>query len=201
VTQERSQWFEVTAHMDGAAPVRLGPRTLAWQAEAPHRLIEHLTHHKIAAKMIGRGRRVLVGDCGEGLGAWVLARECGRVTGVDQDNDNVQLAQANWGGPDATFLCGDWRSLKTDAHDALVWLAPPDAPKITALDPAVAAAAHRLLTPTGVMVVGTPVAAGATMAVLREHFEFLFPFATNGLAFRAGSATHEYALWLASKPR
>ncbi len=110
MSDERSCWSEVTQIM-AVDEVRLGRRTSDWFDRAPQRILNHTSYYKFAAKMLGKDRRVLDICCGDGLGTWILAAECGYAMGIDPDEIAVSIAQGNWTDPRVTFACGELAEL------------------------------------------------------------------------------------------
>jgi 2-polyprenyl-3-methyl-5-hydroxy-6-metoxy-1,4-benzoquinol methylase len=86
----------------------------------PRRILYYLSYYKFASKMIGNGKRVLDIGCGEGLGTWLLANECGFAKGIDVDADAIKVATENWVGPAAAFECADFLGSDTGTWDAVV---------------------------------------------------------------------------------
>ena len=98
---ERAEWQRVADEMQdrlGDRRVELGRHVSYWFDNTPRRALYSLAYYKFAAKLIGSGKRVLDVGCGEGLGTWLLAVECGSARGVDIDEHAIAVAQANWDG-------------------------------------------------------------------------------------------------------
>src|SRR5690349_584483 len=96
--------------MAHAPPVELGQHVAYWLRKTPRRALHSMSYYKFAAKMLGRlgaGGRVLDIGCGEGLGTWLLAVECGRALGVDFDAAAIGVAKKNWTDPRIAFECAD----------------------------------------------------------------------------------------------
>lgn len=85
---------------------------------------EHVLHlmscYKFASKMIGSGKRVLDVGCGEGLGTWLLAKECGCAEGLDTDPGVISRAGQNWEDPRISFTCREPDDLGKGQWDAIV---------------------------------------------------------------------------------
>lgn len=58
--------------------------------------------------MIGPGKRILDVGCNEGLGSWVLAKECGFCKGIDFDRQAITTAQHNFSTPEISFEHADF---------------------------------------------------------------------------------------------
>ncbi len=126
---KQSRWDPVKDLMAGAAPVQLGPMHSYHMANTPRRLLYTFSYYKFAAKMIGQQdgdgpKRVLDIGCGEGIGTWTLAKECGFAKGVDFDEDLIAVAKGNWVEPDESngieFSCEDALAMDDEPFDAVV---------------------------------------------------------------------------------
>lgn len=210
-TPETSRWDPVKDLMAGAAPVTLGAMHAYHMAATPRRILYTLSYYKFAAKMIGKGAdnsgaRVLDIGCGEGLGTWLLAAECGYAKGVDFDRDLISTAQRNWPADRAAFECADVLSMQPQPYDAVVnfdvieHILPEHASGFLH-----AMAAN--LKPFGIAIVGTPnitskqyasavtnaghvnlYDAARLEAEMREHFKQVFMFGANDEVVHTGFA-------------
>lgn len=124
---ERSRWDPVKQLMAEAAPVQFGAMHTYHALHTPRRLLYTMSYYKFAAKMIAPMKlvkqgpaRVLDIGCGEGLGTWMLAVECGTAMGVDFDDDLIATARSNWREDRIAFECADFLKLKPQAFDAAV---------------------------------------------------------------------------------
>jgi len=98
--------------------IELGPYFSHLFRDSPRRVLFTLAYYKFAAKMIGKNKRVLDLGCNEGLGTWLVAKECGFARGVDLDEEAITAAKINWpNNPSVEFSCsnfleeqgsGDW---------------------------------------------------------------------------------------------
>lgn len=207
MTERQTEWDAVKQSMADAKPVRLGRHVGYWFHETPRRALYATSYAKFAAKMIGRGKRVLDIGCGEGLGTWLLAKECGAAHGVDFDAEAIEVAQANWSQePGCSFSCGDAFELEGGSYDAVV-----NFDVIEHVYPEHAGAfldgMLRLLDDDGVVVVGTPnetakqyasavtnaghvnlYTAERLEAELRARFEYVFMFGANDEVVHTGFA-------------
>jgi 2-polyprenyl-3-methyl-5-hydroxy-6-metoxy-1,4-benzoquinol methylase len=101
--------------------------------------------------------------CSEGLGTWILAKECGFARGVDPDEEAVTVAQSNWPKEQAEFVCADFLQQRPGQWDGVVnfdvieHILPENAPRFLKL-------VAENLTPQGVAVVGTPNITGQVYA-------------------------------------
>lgn len=199
------KWDDVKDLMANAPPVELGQHVAYWLRKTPRRALHSTSYYKFASKMLGRGRRVLDIGCGEGLGTWLLAVECGRALGVDFDADAIEVAKKNWQDARIAFQCADALSLAGQERfegvvhfDVIEHIAPEHA------DDFLVKTAD-LLGPEGVYVVGTPnitsrqYASAVTNAghvnlysgerleeSLRKVFRFVFMFGANDEVVHTG---------------
>jgi len=107
MSEQRSCWTEITSMLT-AKEVTLGRYVGYLFHNTPRRALFTMSYYKFAAKMIGNGKKVLDVGCSEGLGTWLLAKECGFAHGVDSDEDAVSIAKANWEGAQISFACDDF---------------------------------------------------------------------------------------------
>jgi 2-polyprenyl-3-methyl-5-hydroxy-6-metoxy-1,4-benzoquinol methylase len=159
-TPETSRWEPVKDLMAGAASVALGSMHAYHMAKTPRRMLYTLSYYKFAAKMIGKredgsAARILDIGCGEGLGTWLLAAECGYARGVDFDADLIATAQRNWPADRASFACADVLAMEPEPYDAAVNFDVIEHILPDHADAFLAAMAANL-TPHGIAIVGTP---------------------------------------------
>jgi 2-polyprenyl-3-methyl-5-hydroxy-6-metoxy-1,4-benzoquinol methylase len=80
-----------------------------------------MSYYKFAAKIIGQHKKVLDLGCGEGLGTWLLAVECGLAKGMDNDRDAIKIGKRNWQDDRISFECADlFARTQNDRYDAVV---------------------------------------------------------------------------------
>ncbi len=127
-SEDQSRWEPVKAIMADAAPVRLGPMHSFHARNSPRRLLYTTSYYKFAAKMIransggptSGGSRVLDIGCGEGIGTYLVAKECGYARGVDFDDASIDTAHANWTGDEIDFACVDFLQEPPGGYDAVI---------------------------------------------------------------------------------
>lgn len=135
--------------------VRFGRYISYWYHKSPRRMLHCLSYYKFAAKLIGANKKVLDVGCNEGLGTWLLSKECGFAKGLDFDQDAILSAQKNFFGPSIEFEVGNILKEPPGSWDAVVnfdvieHMLPENAPHFLA-----AIAAN--VSPTGLALVGTP---------------------------------------------
>jgi len=164
-----------------------------------------MSYYKFASKLIGKGKRVLDVGCNEGLGTFLVGKECGFAKGVDFDEDAITQAQKNFKEPFVEFEAGDFlKSKDTGNWDAAI--------NFDVIEHILPEHAHdfiegiaKELTPEGLCVIGTPSKISQDFASevskkghiniysherleaeMREHFEFVFMFAANDEVVHTG---------------
>lgn len=100
--------------------VVLGKYYSYWTEHSPRRLLYHLAYYKFAAKIVGRGRRVLDVGCNEGMGTQLLAKECGFAQGIDFDEYAICQAKKNWSNENTEFVCDDIFRHPSGQWDAVI---------------------------------------------------------------------------------
>lgn len=105
--KEKSRWNPVIELMEGVAPVNLGKYGSYWFHKTPRRMLHSLSYYKFASKLIGKEKRVLDIGCNEGLGTYVLSKECGYAKGIDFDEKAIQAARQNFQEPNIRFSFQD----------------------------------------------------------------------------------------------
>jgi 2-polyprenyl-3-methyl-5-hydroxy-6-metoxy-1,4-benzoquinol methylase len=220
VEQQRACWDEVTEIMEDPRRVTLGRQTGCWFERTPQLALFYTAYYKFAAKMIGRGKRVLDVGCGEGLGTWLLATECGFSRGIGPDEDAIAVAKGNWPEQKVEFLCTEFRSSPPGQWDAVVSFDATGHFLLANAGPFLKTTADNL-TPYGVAVVGAPNPPGQGNASevskaghgngsaaeqleeeMRRFFGHVFMFSANEEVVHAGvSPVAHYVIALACKKR
>lgn len=118
-SQERHNWELVKKSLI-KHEVTLG-RHISYQfLNSPRRILHMISYYKFSSKVIGSNKRVLDIGCGEGLGTWLLAVECGQAKGIDFDHEAIEVGKKNWNDPRISFEASDLLSLRKDIFDAVV---------------------------------------------------------------------------------
>lgn len=87
----------------------------------PRRILYTLSYYKFAARMIGSNKRVLDIGCNEGLGAFLIAKECGYAYGIDLDSEAILAAKRNFSESFVDFSEEDFLHSKiSDIYDAVI---------------------------------------------------------------------------------
>ncbi len=215
-----SNWNCVTQLLENHEPFTLGKYTSYWMRRTPRRMLHCLAYYKFASKMIGQNKRVLDVGCNEGLGSWLIAKECGYCKGVDFDQEAVEKARQNFTHPSIAFTCEDFLESEAERYDAVInfdvieHIYPEHASDFFAK---IAANLHDY----GLAVIGTPSLISQEFASevskkghvniysherleteLKAHFEHVFLFAANDEVVHTGYLPlAHYFIALACKPR
>lgn len=115
-----SNWSCVTQLLENEEPITLGRYNSYLTHRTPRRMLYSLSYYKFAAKMIGANKRVLDIGCNEGLGSWVIAKECGYCKGIDFDMVAIEAAKKNFKDPSIVFEHCDFFEMKSDKWDAAI---------------------------------------------------------------------------------
>lgn len=220
---DRAQWREVADEMTeqlGDRRITLGRYYSYWFDSTPRRALYHMSYYKFAAKVIGRDRRVMDVGCSEGLGTWLLAKECGFARGVDFDAEAIELADANWTDSSVEFVVADFIDEEQGTFDAVTSF-----DVIEHVDPGRAerflAAVAASLEDDGIAVIGTPSKEGQAYAsdvskrghvnvydgdrleaALGQHFHHVFLFGANDEVVHTGFRPMvQYLIAVAVRPR
>jgi 2-polyprenyl-3-methyl-5-hydroxy-6-metoxy-1,4-benzoquinol methylase len=203
-TETMSNWSCVTQLLENEQPIELGRYNAHITLRTPRRMLYCLSYYKFAAKMIGEGKRVLDVGCNEGLGSWLIAKECGFCQGIDFDQEAIAMAQKNFKDPSIQFDALDFFNMAPGQWDALVnfdvieHIYPEHAP-------AFVKKAASSLVPEGVAIFGTPSAISQEFASpiskrghvniytherlyqeMSQYFEHVFLFAANDEVIHTG---------------
>jgi 2-polyprenyl-3-methyl-5-hydroxy-6-metoxy-1,4-benzoquinol methylase len=201
--EKNSVWQPVKDFM-GHKSVTIGNHHTYHFMHSPRKILHMMSYYKFAAKMIGPEKKVLDVGCGEGLGTWLLAKECGRVTGVDLDREAIDVAKKNWDDKKTKFLYKDFLKMRTEKYDAAVsfdvveHILPGNAAKFFGK-------IADSLSAEGIVVIGTPNITSAKYASkvtklghvnlysgerleaeLKKHFKFVFMFGANDEVIHTG---------------
>lgn len=204
--ESKSNWSCVTEELMQEVPeIDLGRYASFWFHKTPRRVAYCMSYYKFASKLIGKGKRVLDVGCNEGLGTFLIGKECGFAKGVDFDEDAIVQAQKNFKEPFVEFETGDFlKSNDKGNWDAVI--------NFDVIEHILQEHAHdflggiaKKLTPEGLCIIGTPSKISQEFASevskkghiniytherleaeMREHFEFVFMFAANDEVVHTG---------------
>jgi len=119
--ESMSNWSCVTQLLEQEKPIQLGRYNSYLVHNTPKRMLFSLSYYKFAAKMIGSNKKVLDVGCNEGMGSWVIAKECGSCKGIDFDARAIRTAQRNFQERFVAFEHADFLEMPTMQHwDAVV---------------------------------------------------------------------------------
>ena len=106
--ETKSNWECVSNLIKDQKPIQLGRYASYWFYKTPRRMLHSLSYYKFAAKMIGSPKRVLDVGCNEGLGTYVISKECGFACGVDFDEEAIAAAKTNFPDKNIEFSQSDF---------------------------------------------------------------------------------------------
>ena len=204
--ESKSNWSCVTEELMQEVPeIDLGRYASFWFHKTPRRVLHCMSYYKFASKLIGKNNRVLDVGCNEGLGTFLIGKECGFAKGIYFDEDAIVQAQKNFQEPFVEFETGDFlKAEDTGSWDAVI--------NFDVIEHILPEHAHDFLggianqlTPEGLCVIGTPSKISQDFASevskkghiniysherleaeMREHFEFVFMFAANDEVVHTG---------------
>lgn len=204
--ETKSNWSCVTEEfMQEVKPIELGQYASYWFQKTPRRVLHSLAYYKFAAKLIGRDKHVLDVGCNEGLGTFLVGKECGYALGVDLDQPAIETAQSNFSESFVDFETKDFLEMPKDERwdtvinfDVIEHILPENADAFLK-----GICAH--LKPEGMTVIGTPSLISQEFAsevskkghvniysherleeTMKRHFEFVFLFAANDEVVHTG---------------
>src|SRR5579872_5090053 len=105
--ETKSNWSVVADLIKGNQGIEFGRYASYWFHKTPRRMLHCLSYYKFAAKLIGTGKRVLDIGCNEGLGTYLLHKECGFCAGVDFDEEAITRAKSNFSDAGIPFTASD----------------------------------------------------------------------------------------------
>lgn len=121
IEETKSNWLSATELMQEQKPIALGRYASYWVHHSPRRMLHCLSYYKFAAKLIGKSKRVLDVGCNEGLGTYLLGKECGFAKGVDFDEEAILTAQNNFSDDCVSFSTNDILNFpQEEIYDAVV---------------------------------------------------------------------------------
>lgn len=154
--ETKSNWECVSDRIKNQKPIQLGRYASYWFYKTPRRMLHCLSYYKFAVKMIGSQKRVLDVGCNEGLGTYVIAKECGFARGIDFDEAAIATARQNFSDKNIEFDQEDFLSAapsqKWDAitsFDVIEHIYPQNVDLFWK-------GLVSQLTPEGLVVIGTP---------------------------------------------
>jgi 2-polyprenyl-3-methyl-5-hydroxy-6-metoxy-1,4-benzoquinol methylase len=176
-----------------------------WFNRSPKRVLHSQTYYKFATRLIGRGKNVLDVGCNEGLGTFLIAKECGRAKGIDFDVEALESAKSNFQQENIEFEETDALTMTpTEIYDAVVSFDVIEHIYPRNID-AFFTALKASLKPEGLVVIGTPSLISQEFASetakkghiniysherleeeMRKHFRFVFLFAGNDEVVHTG---------------
>lgn len=177
--ETKSNWSSVTDELMQSIPeIELGQSASNSFYNTPSQLLHYMSYYKFASKMIGKDKRVLDVNCSEGLGTFLIGKECGFAKGIGLNKESILQAKKNFKEPFVAFEVGDHLKNETiDSWDAIISFDTskslmPEFERIT-----------KALTPEGIAIIGTSIKKTSHKRLekeARERFDFVFMFSANG---------------------
>ena len=203
--ETKSNWSAVTDYMKQGKPIGFGRYVSYWFYKSPRRMLHSQSYYKFAAKLIGTGKSVLDVGCNEGLGTYLLAKECGQAKGIDFDAEAIRFAKENFSYENLTFSEDDI----LDAPPTIQYNAATSFDVIEHIYPQNASgfieAMKQSIDPNGLVIIGTPSLISQQFASaiakkghvniysperleeeMKKHFRFVFMFAANDEVVHTG---------------
>lgn len=204
--ETKSNWACVANSMKNYPESVFGRYASYWYYNTPRRILHSLSYYKFSAKLIGKNKKVLDVGCNEGLGTWLLAKECGFAKGIDFDQEAIETAKSNFPYPNVSFLEED---ILNSSSSNKLWDAVVNFDVIEHIYPHHAEnfieALKANVSDLGTVIIGTPSLISQQFAsdiskkghvniysperleqTLRKHFDFVFLFAANDEVVHTG---------------
>lgn len=83
--------------------ITFGKYASHWFRQTPRRMLYALSYYKFAAKLIGENKKILDIGCNEGLGTYLIGKECGYALGLDFDEEAISTAKKNFSSSVTSF--------------------------------------------------------------------------------------------------
>lgn len=197
--ESKSNWAIVTDMIGEEKALQFGRYASYWFHRTPRRILHCLSYYKFASKLIGKNQRVLDIGCNEGLGTYLLSKECGYADGIDFDEEAIAIAEKNFSGDKISFrVCDILNSQSGERqYNAIVSFDVIEHIYEEHIDQFWCAIKNRLL-PQGIAIIGTPSLISQDFASevskkghvniysherleceIKNHFDFSFLFAAN----------------------
>jgi 2-polyprenyl-3-methyl-5-hydroxy-6-metoxy-1,4-benzoquinol methylase len=182
---QKSKWTEVADFMKEAAPVALGSEMSYQYQSNPKNILSSLSYYKFAAKLIGKNKNILDIGCGEGLGTFLLAKECGFAHGIDLDSNAIKIAKQNFFDANIAFTVKEiFKDGFSENFDAVI--------HFTGIEQVCSENAlkffyflQKAIRPHGLCIVGTPFPE-KLKNMMPLFFEHVFLFSANDEVIQAG---------------
>ena len=116
-SKEHARWSETKA-LIGEECITLGPYFTYHVKHTPRHILHSMSYHKFAAKMIGKGKRVLEVGCSEGFQTVLLAEFAQYCCGVDVDEAAIASANKTFARENLEFRVSDIMECSVGEFDA-----------------------------------------------------------------------------------
>lgn len=205
--EKNAKWLSVVDHMKkNNKELVLGKYLSYWLHNTPRRMLHYLSYYKFATKLIGSNKSVLDVGCSEGIGTWLVAKECGYANGVDFDKEAIKTAKDNFEGIENIHFSNEDIFKYSDTKkwdgvinfDVIEHILPENSDKYLLK-------LQSLLTDKGVLILGTPSKISQQFASevskkghvniytheqlkaqLEKYFQFIFIFSANDEVIHTG---------------
>ena len=178
IQETKTKWnsvYNIFQKDKGKQPLKFGEQKSEWFYDAPTKLISCLAYYKFAAKMIGTNKKVLDIGCEEGIGSYLIAKECGACCGIDTNEDAIDLAKSNYQDSSVEFHIAKWIDAKK--WDAIIQFSEQKYSFKTIA---------KALNQDGIALIGTAALEDDFEMNLENHFDFVFPFSVNNAVVQTG---------------
>ena len=100
---------------------KFGPYCSYIFRNTPKRIGRLLAYYKFASRMIGKNKKVLDIGCNEGIGTYLVGKNCGFAKGIDFDTEAIVAAQENFTTDYTSFSEEDFLQMPpTETYDAII---------------------------------------------------------------------------------
>lgn len=116
--ETKSNWECVTdTLMQEDQFINLGQQASSSLRKNPMEMIDYLSYYKFASKLIKKEKKILSINCQEGLGTYILGKECGFALGLDTNQEAIKHAQQMFPENCADFSCNDFVNFSSEKKD------------------------------------------------------------------------------------
>lgn len=100
---------------------KFGPYCSYIFQNTPRRIGRLLSYYKFASRMIGSKKRILDIGCNEGIGTYLVGKQCGFAKGIDFDTEAIKAARGNFTTGCTTFAEEDFLKMPaSEKYDAII---------------------------------------------------------------------------------
>lgn len=152
--ETKSNWACVTEKLMGKKThLSFSDQTSDWFRHHPQKVLNLMSYYKFATKMIGASKRVLDVGCQDGLGTYLLGKQCGFAKGIDIDATAIEIAKENYPDQCVEFFTKDiYQTSSSEKWDAIVHFQEKPSEKFESLCTKI----FSQLQPLGITILGFP---------------------------------------------